>query len=241
MTYIRFHAVFNLPILLLLSILAWWSGWSGVHTSTLAALLGIVLLFTYPWDSIAVRYGIWDFPNDRIIRRIGVLPVEEIGFFVIQTVEVALLTVIVLHTTSHSTIAHDVATSTTGLLLAILLLGVFMIARRTRGVPQDALRFHYARHLFLWFLPVVCLQWIVGWSILLPRLVAVLVPTIVIGTYLTLADVKAVREGIWFFDTRRTTGHVLFGILPWEECAFFYLTSLVVAQSIIILLPESAR
>jgi lycopene cyclase domain-containing protein len=62
-----------------------------------------------------------------------------------------------------------------------------------------------------------------------------------IGTILSLADVWAVRRGIWFFDERQVTGLKFGGILPWEEVAFFYLTSLLVAQSIVLFVPESLR
>ena len=39
----------------------------------------------------------------------------------------------------------------------------------------------------------------------------------------------------------KITGVKLGGILPWEEIAFFFLTSLLVAQSYLLLLPEDLR
>jgi len=241
MTYFRFHVVFNLPVLCILSVAAWWLGWSTAHSLTLAVLLGIVLVVTAPWDNIAVRHGIWDFPNDRIWRRLYYLPVEEYAFFWIQTIQVALLTFIVQRTGSWTSMNVSVYTPTTGVALLVLLAAWIVTGVRTRSIPTSRMRLHYAWHLFFWFTPIIVLQWIVGWPVLVPRWPAVVIPTLVMGTYLTLADVKAVREGIWFFDEKRITGLRIAGILPWEEVAFFYSTSLVVAQSILILLPESAR
>jgi lycopene cyclase domain-containing protein len=69
----------------------------------------------------------------------------------------------------------------------------------------------------------------------------VLVPTLVIGTYLCLADWVAIKKGIWFFDEEQITGWKIRGMMPWEEAAFFYITSLLVAQTFLILLPANLR
>lgn len=241
MTYFRFHLVFNVPVLLVLSVLAWWQGWSSVHSITLASLLVIVVAVTTPWDSAAVRYGIWDFPNERIWRRLFLLPVEEYAFFCIQTIQVSLLTYVVLHLGKWTSIDVSIIHPFTGVALGILIIAWVWTGIRTRRIPTTRPHLHYAWHLFFWFAPILVLQWIVGWPVLIPRWPAIVIPTLLLGTYLTIADVKAVREGIWFFDERRITGMHVANILPWEEMAFFYCTSLVVAQSIVILLPESAR
>jgi lycopene cyclase domain-containing protein len=69
----------------------------------------------------------------------------------------------------------------------------------------------------------------------------VLVPTLAIGTYLCLADWYAIQKGIWFFDPKQITGWKIAGEMPWEEAAFFYITSLLVAQTFLILLPATLR
>jgi len=62
-----------------------------------------------------------------------------------------------------------------------------------------------------------------------------------IGTYLCLADWYAIGKGIWFFDSKQITGLKIAGIMPWEEVAFFYITSLLVSQTFLILLPAGLR
>jgi len=94
-TYLEFHLLFNLPAIILL-------GWMArkrlraEHLRWIAAVLGIVVAFTYPWDSWAVGEGIWGFGEDRVLFRVGNLPIEEIGFFVLETIVVALLVVMFL-------------------------------------------------------------------------------------------------------------------------------------------------
>jgi lycopene cyclase domain-containing protein len=65
--------------------------------------------------------------------------------------------------------------------------------------------------------------------------------TVAFGVYYTLADLAAVRAGTWFFDEKQIIGVKLARILPWEEIAFFFLTSLLVIQSYLLLLPSDLR
>ncbi|MCX6935272.1 MAG: lycopene cyclase domain-containing protein, partial [Verrucomicrobia bacterium] len=107
--------------------------------------------------------------------------------------------------------------------------------------PRREKRVHYAWHLFYWFVPVILIQWIVAGPMLIAYALHVLVPTLTIGTYLCLADWYAIGKGIWYFDKKQITGKLIGGVMPWEEAAFFYLSSLLVAQTFLILLPTALR
>ncbi|MFQ3671839.1 MAG: lycopene cyclase domain-containing protein, partial [Verrucomicrobiia bacterium] len=184
----------------------------------------------------------WDFPNDRLLGRLGHLPYEEIAFFLIQSLLVILLLGLCLPEEGRPTLKPvDFTLPTTALPAALGLLLWILIGlgfgRRAWARP----RLHYAWHLLYWFLPLILLQWAFAWPILLPRWDLIALPALVLGTWLTFADWIAVRQGIWYFDPAQITGHTLARILPWEEIAFFYLTSILVAQSYLILLPESLR
>jgi lycopene cyclase domain-containing protein len=96
MSYLGFHLAFNLPLLLVLFFLSGKGFWPGEMVLVMVGVLGIVVAFTSPWDNWAVAKGIWDFPPERVRFRIGRLPVEEYAFFVIQSVEVMLLSWIFL-------------------------------------------------------------------------------------------------------------------------------------------------
>ena len=201
----------------------------------------VVVAFTFPWDSWAVRRGVWDFPEDRLLGRIGVLPYEEVAFFVLQTLQVSLFTLALVRWFP-SAIERSSAPglSEAAAAAAVIAVGVLLHVA-SRNLRARRLDMTYAWHLGIWFLPLILAQWAFGWSILAPRYFSIAVATVSIGTLLTLADVWAVRRGIWFFDERQITGWKFAGILPWEEVAFFYLTSLLVAQSILLFIPATLR
>ncbi len=246
MTYFRFHLLFNLPATVALLALAWFqdehgSQWAPGEGWAALAVLAAVMVFTSPWDNDAVRRGIWDFPPGRYWRRIKFLPFEEYLFFVWQSVNVMLSVGWLLRVapgwrTGEGTPVGPLNGA------AILLLLVFWTALGLRSRKRPfAAKWNYAWHLLYWFLPVIALQWCLA-PVLFLKLAPVLgTGTLFWGTYYTAADVVAVRAGVWTFDPGQITGRRLFGILPWEEIAFFYLTSLLVAQSFLLLLPAVLR
>ena len=48
------------------------------------------------------------------------------------------------------------------------------------------------------------------------------------------------RSGLWFFDGQQILG-LYVGLLPVEEVLFFLLTSLLVTQTLVLLLPRGYR
>ena len=102
MTYLDFHLVFNLPSLCLLFWLTR-RRLRPAHWKCLAVLCGIVLVATTPWDNWAVYRGIWAFDPPRVhmvtVPLGGVtwhLPAEEYAFFLLETIQVVLLTILFL-------------------------------------------------------------------------------------------------------------------------------------------------
>ena len=88
---------------------------------------------------------------------------------------------------------------------------------------------------------MILVQWIIAGDLLSARYNEILAATFTIGTILSVSDVWAVRKGVWYFDHSQVTGHYVAKILPWEEVAFFYTTSLLVSQSILLLAPQQLR
>lgn len=86
MTYGRFLALFvALPLVILAT--AWWSSTvKRLPGKTFLLLLLVVFLATTPWDSVAVKHGLWRFPEGKTWGiRLGWLPLEEYLFFGLQT------------------------------------------------------------------------------------------------------------------------------------------------------------
>ena len=101
-------------------------------------------------------------------------------------------------------------------------------------------KYNYISHILLWMLPVIAIQWVLAWRIFRRNVRAVFVPPLVIGTFYSLADSVAVRDGIWYFDPAQNMG-LFVGPLPVEEIIFFYITALLVSQSFVMLIPERYR
>jgi putative membrane protein len=240
-TYWGFHLRFNLPVLLLLAVVAPERTWHPQALGVLAGLLVVVMVFTSPWDNWAARCGIWGFAEGKYWRKVGYLPVEEYAFFIIQSLEAVLLAAVALTLLGpFHTPDHPWSGSLQAVVLAAGALLWAGIGWWGRGIGRDSSA-HYAWHLFYWFIPVIAAQWVIGWPILVERWPVLLLVTLVLGTYLSVADWVAIRHGIWYFDKRQTTGWNIGSSMPWEEAAFFYLTSLLVAQSYLVLLPEALR
>lgn len=102
MTYLQFHLLFNVPILLALFFLAR-NRLTPTHWKWIGLLVVLVTALVTPWDNWAVYKGIWSFDWQRTtpvqIQLGGVLwklPAEEYAFFVVETVMVSLLAVLFL-------------------------------------------------------------------------------------------------------------------------------------------------
>ena len=242
MTYLRFHFLFNAPVLLLLVLLNLFGAWTLGEAKAFGLVLLAVMIFTTPWDNLAAKWGIWGFPREKYSLKIGYLPVEEYAFFILQSVNVMLAVRALFHffpgfQTSQETVVGMGTLICLGLSVIpwAMITVQFLWLRKRFGS-----RVNYALHLS-WFLPVIYLQWILGPFLFLDHVAMLAMITAVFGIYYTLADIIAVRGGTWFFDEKQITGHKLGGILPWEEIAFFFLTSLLVAQSYLLLLPSELR
>lgn len=241
MTYFRFHLAFNLPPLIILLLAGGGSSWGRGELAAFGLVLLAVLVFTIPWDNLAAKWGIWGFPREKYSFRIGYLPIEEYLFFLWQSVNVMLAVRLLLRALPDWR-THQEGSFT---LITLLLLGASLVVWLAMVIPLRWLRrklgprLNYALHL-VWFLPVIYAQWVIAPPIFAAHAGLLGWVTAAFGIYYTLADLVAVRAGLWFFDRKQITGWRL-GPLPWEEAAFFFLTSLLVAQSFLLLLPWRLR
>ncbi|GAC1438290.1 MAG: hypothetical protein NVSMB65_12600 [Chloroflexota bacterium] len=85
----------------------------------------------------------------------------------------------------------------------------------------------------VWGLPVLALQWVVGWTVLWRSRARWAAAALLATAYLCAADGWAIADGIWSINPARSTGLRPLG-LPIEEAIFFLLTNLMVVQTIIL-------
>lgn len=86
-----------------------------------------------------------------------------------------------------------------------------------------------------WGLPVLALQWFVGWRCLWEhrRILVLAVGSATI--YLSAADSIAIQQHIWTLHPSRISGIRLLNV-PIEETLFFLLTNSMVSQSVVLVL-----
>ena len=242
MTYLRFHLIFNLPLLIVLAAMQRPGAMDLGEGQAFGLVLLAVMVFTSPWDNLAAKWGIWGFPRGKYSARIGYLPVEEYAFFLLQSINVMLAMRALFHYFPDWQLGLETEISKATLIcLAASVIPWIFIAVQLRWLRRKAGPcVNYAIHL-AWFLPVVYVQWVLAPPLFWGHAGLLALLTAAFGIYYTLADLAAVRAGTWYFDEKQITGVKLAGLLPWEEIAFFFLTSLLVAQSYLLLLPSDLR
>ncbi len=242
MTYFRFHWIFNVPLLVILILAGWRSPWPPALTHTMLEVILAAVIFTTPWDNIAAKRGIWGFPRDKYTRRIGYLPVEEYLFFILQTLNVMLGVRVLFHFHPdwHRAVTTSLESWNALCLAASVPTWIVIGLQMHRWGRERGPHVNYVLHL-AWFLPVIYIQWLIAPALLAIHIGLLAIVTLGFGLYYSVADYLAVLADLWFFDEKQITGYKIGGRLPWEEAAFFCLTSLLVAQSYLLLLPYYDR
>lgn len=245
MTYLQYHLVFIVPVLLGLALLTWRRRGplaGAYHPVDRWARLWFWLLpliafvYTTPWDNYLVFRAVWSYPPERVLGRVGYVPYEEYAFFVLQTLISGLFLLLLLR---RSGLPATVSASP-GLVRwggAAFLMGLAFLGAWCLRQEQTL----YLGLILAWAMPVLAGQWAFGGDLILGRArvfwLAVLVPTV----YLWLTDAFAIHQGIWHISERYTIG-LKAGPLPFEEALFFLVTNLLVVTGLMLFLhPEAMQ
>jgi lycopene cyclase domain-containing protein len=229
MTYLQFHLIFIFPPLLAL-VLTSGRVLRRIGPRAVPALAGVVLLalaYTTPWDSELIRRGVWGYGADRVVGTIGLIPVEEYLFFILQPLLTGLWFYRMIEPRDDAPSVAPAVRWGPAVLYAALALWGWVLLRSEEGT--------YLGMILAWAAPVLAAQWTVAGGRIgaAPRsfALAVGIPTL----YLWMADAIAIRLGIWRISETQTLG-IKFGPLPLEEAAFFLATNLLVVQGLTLFL-----
>ena len=240
MTYLQFHFVFILPLIVLLGARAWVLARRGAPLSgalggsnrfalgVIAVHMLIAFVYTTPWDNYLVYRNVWGYPEGRVLFTLGYVPFEEYLFFLLQTLLTGLWYLMVgrifaserFKTVRSKTVANPNLIRGAGVIVSLLIAAVGLIALSfERGT--------YMGLILVWAGPVLALLLGVGGDWLLERWRMVLLGVAVPTLYLWLADRTAIGLNIWWIAEDFTLGFKPLG-LPVEEALFFLLTNIFV-------------
>ncbi|WP_178916034.1 lycopene cyclase domain-containing protein [Natronomonas gomsonensis] len=251
-TYAQFHFAFLLPVVAVLLAAATvtrtrttrptvWSVGRPVYWSGVAVVTLVAVIYTTPWDNYLIARGVWGYGEGQTFAHLGLAPVGEYAFFVLQPILTALwLGQLTLRRGWPETDAIGREDGERWLTLgrfrrAPRLLGaVVAVAIGIVGaalLTADAT--FYLGAILAWAAPVLFIQWVVGLPQLLYQRRTVALGVAVPTVYLWIIDRIALATGIWHISPTYTTGVALFG-LPIEEALFFLVTNLFVVQGLVL-------
>ncbi len=236
MSYLEFHLLFILPVILLMGTtlprsLDEMGGWRARWAIPLVAV--IAFSYTTPWDNYLVAKEVWWYGPDRVWATIGFVPIEEYLFFILQPVLTGLF--FFQYVGRWGTASQEASSRSAwgGFLLFLgvaLLGGILLLSNWQSGL--------YMGLVLSWAAPLLSGMWLYDgqtlWTHRTTLLYTVGIPTL----YLWVGDAVAIRSGIWTISSEYTIGLTPLG-LPIEEATFFLVTNLLVVKGILLLLYGS--
>jgi len=233
MSYLQFLLVFLAPVIGVLALRFHSEDRARRRAAyfRIAVIAAIALIYTTPWDNYLIAIGAWTYPPDAVLGTIGLVPIEEYCFFILQPIATALLFETwkgPLHMDSSGRSA-----SFGGVLVGLLLTAMGGVAWYS-GVSV------YLGLILTWSGPVVLLQWGYNGKLLERTWRAWLPPLLVATCYLWIADAVAINLGIWSISSEQTVGWSVGG-LPIEEMTFFLVTNAMVLFGVILLEGSGLR
>jgi lycopene cyclase domain-containing protein len=200
------------------------------HWLAIGLLLAITYVWTIPWDNWMAARGTWDYdPRLLLGIQIGWIPLEEYLFMGLMTVVIGMWVFWVQR--SAPTHARGVQI---GALLSLAALALTVVGSSRQVSAGSAVSWSYMGWLLAWGLPVIALQLAVGGRELLRQWAVWACAALPPALYLTLADGLALNGGTWRINPQRILNLNLPGAVPIEEGVFYLLTSLMLAQGLIL-------
>ena len=216
--------------------------WTGIALHVLLAVL-----YTTPWDNYLVATGVWYYNPDLVTGiLLGYVPIEEYTFFVLETLLAGLWWWFLARrifplSAEKPQGMRDRITANKKLVYVSICFLVPLWFIFTYLFFFGAASWTYLSIILFWALPPIFLQLLFGADILwhYRRLVfwSILIPS----AYLSLMDIVALRYTTWSISPEQTTGILFFGILPLEEVVFFFITNILIAFGMTLLLANVSQ
>jgi lycopene cyclase domain-containing protein len=205
----------------------------------IAVHIFLAVAYTTPWDNYLVATGVWYY-NPSLVTGVvlGYVPIEEYTFFVLETILAGLWWWFLARRISPPAQNFKPSKFTRIITFFVLL---FTWAVFTYLFFSDNQPLTYLSITLFWAFPAIIPQLLYGADILWHHRKLVGLTILVPGTYLSLMDIVALKDTTWSISPSQTTGILFFGILPLEEVVFFFITNLLIAFGMTLLLSDEGR
>jgi len=223
MTYFGFLVLFViLPVVLLLMIS--WPKLQRNQVWMLVILAVIAVLYTTPWDNYLVATRVWWYDPALVTGiTLGWVPIEEYGFFVLQTLMTGLLLLFLRQRIQPGPVPSIMRLRIYTFGAGALIWGGMLALLVSGWRPGTYLALE-----MVWAFPPILLQLAFGADILWQYRRWVSLAIISATLYLSAADWIAIGTGTWTIDPEQSLNIFFFGHLPVEEVVFFLLTNTLV-------------
>ncbi|PRP88969.1 phytoene desaturase [Planoprotostelium fungivorum] len=241
-TYMDFHRIFNFPLLVALFIAAIVTRQLDIVRSLGLFVFCIVsFVAATPWDIHLVATGVWGYEEGQVLGTMYGVPYEEYAFFLIQTLVSGLLYINMntplyahgkfsdYHRYPYPPSLRKPVKIIGGLLwLSTGIASVFLL---------DTGKQYYLRLILSYFCPFISAHWFSAGDLLLKDYLTrwkTVIPIALSTAYYWFADCIAIKLGSWRFSEEHSTGYKILGNLPIEEALFFWITNVLIVQSIFL-------
>lgn len=230
LTYIDFHLIYTLPIVgLLLLITRPFINRSEIFK--IALISAIAFVYTTPWDNYIIYRGAWMYPPERILAFIGLVPIEEYMFFIIQTLLTSLWTLLCVRwSTPCLNFNYDKRSYQLIRWVPIAFLTVVTIVGYKIAIPGQAT--FYLGCILWWVSPVIMFLWYGAGHFfvkkIIPSTIAIVVPTL----YLCWIDQVALKENVWIINEKTSLNIFAIEDLPIEEAFFFLIVNVIIVLAV---------
>jgi lycopene cyclase domain-containing protein len=205
--------------------------------TALAILAAVAVIYTTPWDNYLVATRVWWYDPALVTGiTLGWVPIEEYGFFVLQTLMTGLWLLLLARRIPVNTpfSARPSIRSRSAIAAGIVWVAALLLLI-SGWQPGKYLGLELA-----WALPPIVLQLAVGADILWHYRRLVVLVLFSSTLYLCGMDALAIQSGTWTINPGHTLGYMIGGILPLEEAVFFLLTNTLLVFGLVLALATES-
>ncbi|HCY57790.1 MAG TPA: carotenoid biosynthesis protein, partial [Opitutae bacterium] len=152
MNYFEFLMVFvGVPLVIILLIAFRKGKLTQFNISGILVLSLIALVYTTPWDNYLIFRGVWTYPPDAVVGKLGYVPLEEYGFMILQTWLAGVIFALLPFSREITALQFYPLASLPAFFLGAL--GCFLLMSKSGT---------YAGLILVWACPPLALQWSLG-------------------------------------------------------------------------------